>query len=472
MAWASYSAASPKAKAAGSERDTFDLYDSLLFIRKPDLSRHGLKRARTVYENELWPPKRSAIPDEAAVRSKARAVLAEGVTAAVPVILDVEQYSVDVRSDISHINPDTSIVDANILKLEQIIGWFKNEAPTLQVGFFDVAAPVDGLPVTGQQPANDAELATWKRANSYLIPFATHVDALCPCLYTVETDPAKWVASAQRSISESKRIGSGKPVRPFIWPAPDFERFARIPCPIASLASWGISSLSSALDRSCSRKACRVLRNIPADSAQEFEALMSTIRTASMRGFGGSTPNRRGGSPLSTQRQNLRSAVMVERIGMSRDLDPFAAASDYRKHSGPGRHNPHVVLELRHVFFRSRLFRERPGQHELGLKESPGCFDPSIQSGHHPPQRRMPDLPLDIGEGLASIGLIPTPIQVLRGQAELDDEVAREVLRLDLAPLHPPQSEEGRLIVAHDNPGVRATDEIATIHRLVVFPAG
>jgi hypothetical protein len=118
----------------------------------------------------------------------------------------------------SHINPDTSTVDANVLKLEQIIGWFKNEAPTLRVGFFDVAAPLIGLPVTGQQPANDAEVAIWKRANSYLIPFATHVHALYPSLYTVDTDPAKWVASAQRCISEAKRIGAGKPVRPFVWP--------------------------------------------------------------------------------------------------------------------------------------------------------------------------------------------------------------------------------------------------------------
>jgi hypothetical protein len=221
MAGASFLAGSPKAKAAGmhSGRDeTFDLYDSLLFIGKPNLSRYGFKLARTVYENELWPPKRSAIPNETAVRSKARAVLAEGVTAAVPVILDVEQYSVDVRLDISHINPDTSTVDSNILKLEQIIGWFKNEAPTLQVGFFDVAAPVDGLPVTGQAPANDAELAIWKRANSYLIQFVTHVDALYPSLYTSVTDQAKWVADARRCISEAKRIGAGKAVRPFIWP--------------------------------------------------------------------------------------------------------------------------------------------------------------------------------------------------------------------------------------------------------------
>ena len=218
MAGVSFMAGSPKTKAAGSKHETIDLYDSLLFTGKPDLSRYGFRRARTVYENELWPPKRSANPNETAVRSKADAVLAEGVTAAVPVILDVEQYSVDVRLDISHINPDTSTVDTNILKLEQIIGWFKNEAPTLQVGFYDVAAPVDGLPVTGQQPVNDAELAIWKRANSYLIPFVTHVDALYPSFYTVETDPAKWVASAQRNIAEAKRIGPGKPVRPFIWP--------------------------------------------------------------------------------------------------------------------------------------------------------------------------------------------------------------------------------------------------------------
>ena len=50
---------------------------------------------------------------------------------------------------------------------------------------------------------------------------------------------------------------------------------------------------------------------MPANSAQELEALISTIRTASIGGFGGSTPKRRGGSPLSTQRQKLRSAVTM-----------------------------------------------------------------------------------------------------------------------------------------------------------------
>jgi hypothetical protein len=56
---ASFIARTPKAKAAQSllGHETFGLYDSLLFIGKPGLSPYGFKRSRTVYQNELRPPK-------------------------------------------------------------------------------------------------------------------------------------------------------------------------------------------------------------------------------------------------------------------------------------------------------------------------------------------------------------------------------------------------------------------------------
>src|SRR6266436_10417872 len=57
---------------------------------------------------------------------------------------------------------------------------------------------------------------------------------------------------------------------------------------MASLASSGIRTLSSLLARSWSRKALRVLRKSAAKSAQEFDEVISTMRTASMRGRGGS----------------------------------------------------------------------------------------------------------------------------------------------------------------------------------------
>jgi hypothetical protein len=59
--------------------------------------------------------------------------------------------------------------------------------------------------------------------------------------------------------------------------------------------------------------------------------------------------------------------ILVERIGMGLDLDPFAAAGNDREHRRPGRHDPHIVLQLGRILFGSRLFRERPRQHELGL---------------------------------------------------------------------------------------------------------
>ena len=56
-------------------------------------------------------------------------------------------------------------------------------------------------------------------------------------------------------------------------------------------------------------EAPRVLWNSAANSAHEFEELISTMRTASIRALVGSAPNSRGGSPLCTQRQNFFSAA-------------------------------------------------------------------------------------------------------------------------------------------------------------------
>src|SRR4029077_6618079 len=77
------------------------------------------------------------------------------------------------------------------------------------------------------------------------------------------------------------------------------------PCPTASLASSGIKALSSLFARSWSRNALRVLRNRAANSAQELDELISTMRMASTRGRGGSALIRWGVSPDCTQRQNF-----------------------------------------------------------------------------------------------------------------------------------------------------------------------
>ena len=74
--------------------------------------------------------------------------------------------------------------------------------------------------------------------------------------------------------------------------------------------------------------------------------------------------------------------------------------------------------------------------------------------------------PLDVLDGLPGVALVPVPIEVLGHDPELDDEVAGEVLRFGLAPLLPPQAEQGTFVVAHDDPGVRAADEAAPHRQL------
>ena len=109
------------------------------------------------------------------------------------------------------------------------------------------------------------------------------------------------------------------------------------------------------------------------------------------------------------------------------------------------------------------FLRERPGQHEFGLEHRPGALDHAVEGRRHPPEHRVPQPMLDAFDGLPGVALVPVPVEVLGHEAELDDEVAGQVLRLGLAALLPPEAEEGGFVVAHDDPGVGAADEAAPI---------
>jgi hypothetical protein len=71
----------------------------------------------------------------------------------------------------------------------------------------------------------------------------------------------------------------------------------------------------------------------------------------------------------------------------------------------------------------------------------------------------MLNAPLDILEAAARVTLEPAPIELLGGQAELDDEVVREVFGLNFAPLFVPEPDQSVFILTHDNPGIRASNE-------------
>ena len=105
-----------------------------------------------------------------------------------------------------------------------------------------------------------------------------------------------------------------------------------------------------------------MLRKIPANSAHEFEVLHVDNSDCFDPGLRWSDPEKARGLAARDAAPELAfgrdNEVLIERIGMGFDLDPFAAAGNHRKHGTLRRDNPHIVLQLRHVFLGRHLFRE------------------------------------------------------------------------------------------------------------------
>jgi hypothetical protein len=115
------------------------------------------------------------------------------------------------------------------------------------------------------------------------------------------------------------------------------------------------------------------------------------------------------------------------------------------------------------VLLNRAFLRKGPGQHELGFEHRARAFDHPVDGCRHPAFDRVEHLPLHLGDDLSGISFVPVSVEVLGHHPELDNEIGGQVLRLDFAALFPPEPEEGRLAVAHDDPGVRAADERAAV---------
>ena len=81
----------------------------------------------------------------------------------------------------------------------------------------------------------------------------------------------------------------------------------------------------------------------------------------------------------------------------------------------------------------------------------------------HPSVDRMADVLLALRDRLGCAALVPMPIQVFRGPAELDHQVFGEILWFKFPALFPPQSDKIGFILAHNDAGIRAADERAAL---------
>src|SRR5450759_5907608 len=118
------------------------------------------------------------------------------------------------------------------------------------------------------------------------------------------------------------------------------------------------------------------------------------------------------------------------------------------------------------------FFRERPWQHEFGLEHRAGLLDQTIKRGGHPWDCPVDRMALDVTDPMARVELIPAAVEVLGDQPELDDQHAREVEGGRLTPFLAPEPQQCLLVFAHDDPGIRAADEVHAVRLMSLFFQG
>lgn len=160
---------------------------------------------------------------------------------------------------------------------------------------------------------------------------------------------------------------------------------------------------------------------------------------------------------------------LVDRVGFDGDFSPLAVTGDDGQNCRLGTGDQHVVLELGHVLFDRPFNRKRPRQHEFCFEDGTGRLDESVQGCGHERDRAVEQAPLHVADLVAGVVLIPAPVELLGGQAELRDQFVGKIQGLPFATLLLPQVEQGFFVGAHGDAGVGAANEIAPIASMHLF---
>ena len=125
--------------------------------------------------------------------------------------------------------------------------------------------------------------------------------------------------------------------------------------------------------------------------------------------------------------------------------------------------DPHIVLQLPHVFFGCGLLGERPGQHELGFEYGPTALHKTVQGRHHPRDCRVLHTALHGRDASAGVAFVPGAVERFCCCAQLHDQIAGQVLGLGFTAFFAPEAHQGHFIAPHNDSSVRTTDERAAI---------
>ncbi len=194
-----------KCHAPPAPEKPFVVLDETAFLNKPDLSVYGvIKKTRLIYTPSFW----KAGEDKQALPPKPRVI--EFVSG------KYADYKDTLIVDIEHWSLRTSL-GPSVSKYVTVLGWMRSAAPAAKLGLYGRPPMPDAR--RAQLLPSDPAYRAWQSQNDQLMPIALALDVLTPVLYTANDDTGFWLRNATGQVVESKRLGGGKPIYPFLNPA-------------------------------------------------------------------------------------------------------------------------------------------------------------------------------------------------------------------------------------------------------------
>lgn len=196
----------------------FSLYDFSTYAGKPSVMFSGMRKGKLYWEGQFFSTADHSGPTTVAVRQAiANNALSLGLPPETPICLDIESWPVYTVAA----GDTVSLSDAKIAiqKYIDTIVTIKQTAPSLQLGFFGAALPMeDGLYRVSKSRIDDDIRGAALQKMVLQRSLALVSDILFPSCYAYSTDIREWHRSFDFSMDLCDQLSHDCRVIPFLWP--------------------------------------------------------------------------------------------------------------------------------------------------------------------------------------------------------------------------------------------------------------
>lgn len=204
-AWDGGKVSAASAVSAAVKSSDFRVFDSMLFLNKPNLAPAGLEPLFIAYEDRFF---RAATQEERKVSDADPIMTAEVAREAARrgkmMVIDIECWPSNLAQD------GKAAVDQTLRRMLQVVAWSKAASPGLKIGYY-------GFPRQAYHASigDRGRVAAAARDNMHaMLPLYEAVDLVFPSLYAFGSEAELWIGCAQDTVTIARE--AGKPVYPFL----------------------------------------------------------------------------------------------------------------------------------------------------------------------------------------------------------------------------------------------------------------